>query len=454
MLFVQTYDPIFDRLKEIKPFTRSAKEIVEEKRNNNSWWRWLFSFIGSTAISIGFSFFTGGLSLLLEPIVQLGFDLITDYVIFQDEFNALDFSITLITNSIPFLTRISKYNALKQRNLFKNGIRSYQKFNSIKKSGLDITNELEKFGTKNFNMNYKNLLLNDELKAITRESAKYTAFKSIQVLKTKDFIKKIDYLRKASLNVRKAISAISDPTYSIRKFLDKLVNPTKNKIIKKINKNIDSIVDEIKKKIKLSKEVKILKNINSKAYIPLNSKWIEGVKFYKSTNPLLQNMKVFFNKEVNKKTITLLNKDFNKTISFINSSSPGKFYLDNFAWGWTVGKFIRMYSDINSISKWNKIHSLFNNTIFAFRTFTGVLKIKENWDIRRIFNKAFDAAKETLTGWTSIRGFKTVSTVAKSLILPKSQNYYKKLISTKTAHKTVSNTTRYIKLKEFNKRRR
>lgn len=98
---------------------------------------------------------------------------------------------------------------------------------------------------------------------------------------------------------------------------------------------------------------------------PNGSSWIWGIKLYDSDwwdNSKWVDFRIYFKDEatstsksklrrngtkVGKAPVEIMRCSFDKFQRFLNSKSWGKFYLDEFAWGWGVGKLIREKKELS-----------------------------------------------------------------------------------------------------------
>ncbi|BDX52595.1 hypothetical protein [Metamycoplasma equirhinis] len=136
----------------------------------------------------------------------------------------------------------------------------------------------------------------------------------------------------------------------IRKAVNKFSNKIVTSNLKKLVKNKFSNRNDFNKLLKQ----------NNKTWISFmsQSKWIDGIKIAADDWILEENQQtisyyVFFNKLTtkNKKSLLFFNRDIEEFKNFIDATSKGKFYLDNLAWGWTIGKAILKKDTAFSIKK-------------------------------------------------------------------------------------------------------
>lgn len=87
-------------------------------------------------------------------------------------------------------------------------------------------------------------------------------------------------------------------------------------------------------------------------FIPFeSSNWIFGIKRFKMTDSPVENVVVYFRPEAtNEKEPVYLEKVRVDIIDlWITSTSKGSFYLRRLAWGWEVGKYIRILGGVSNI---------------------------------------------------------------------------------------------------------
>ncbi|AAC33776.1 HtpA [Mycoplasma phage MAV1] len=172
-------------------------------------------------------------------------------------------------------------------------------------------------------------------------------------------------------------------TFAIRKFKNLL---TKS-IRRQFTKNFWGAIKG--KKLKASGYNQILQKHNQ-TWIPFpSSKWIEGVKIasdnwiFNDDNTLISYY-VFFKSRfaarirttVQKDPLIFIDRPIEEFNDFLSSGSKGKFYLDELAWGWELGKAIRNQSKkprgtkfyINSLEKENKYNKHFLASLKEFDT--------------------------------------------------------------------------------------
>ncbi|MGC7178991.1 hypothetical protein ACP0CE_03300, partial [Metamycoplasma hominis] len=106
--------------------------------------------------------------------------------------------------------------------------------------------------------------------------------------------------------------------------------------------------------------------------IPLPSKWLRSISFFAGHNPwdfARTSAIVYFKPKPtnNKAPVFLFQKNTNLLAGFLGCESPGKYYLDNFAWGWSIGKIIRKYSKFMSFYR----IPLFSNLLETILFFNG-----------------------------------------------------------------------------------
>lgn len=434
-------------------WTTAPITIKEEKKDNNSnsWLRAFVSFAGSLAISIGFSFVTAGISLILEPLIQIAWDSFLDYVVYGEQFNAVDFSINALVNSIPLISAGAK----KLYQSSKNGIRTLTRNSVVKslhssKHLKEIAKDVERLGTKavknTYKDSYKTIKVNDLLLDTLKSKKAYDYSRAFKLL---SYSRKLRLINREIQRTRKVISAVSSPSYLVKKLFDKTVQPYKKQITKIINTKYEEMLKKALPKIKKPFELKQLAKIEKKTFIPLNSHWVQGIQFMSSVSPTLQNFKIYFKEKVHKKPITVMNKDFLKSYGIVNSYSPGRYYLNNFAWGWEIGKLLRYHSaEVKGFQKFSSdLNRAFNNFIFSYKSFYSLTQIQKNWSVENITKQLKQGAFQALFNWNGIKPVKFIGQTARALTEIKPMNLLKKYVPRKAVRRAISSTTKYVKLK-------
>lgn len=424
----------------------NIKEKTKEQ-SSNSWLRAFISFAGSLAINFGLSFVTAGVSLILEPLIQIAWDSFLDYVVYREEFNGVDFAINALINSIPLISAGAK----KLYQSSKNGVRALTK-NAVVKSLnysdelADIAKQIERFGTKGSKASYKNLNVSDLLLDSLKTKKAYDTTRAIKLL---SYSSKLRLINKEIQRTRKIISAVSSPSYLVKKFFDKTIQPYKKQITNLVNTKYDELVKKLLPKIKKPFELKQLAKIEKRTFIPLNSHWIQGIQFMSSVSPTLQNFKIYFKEKVHKKPITVMNKDFIKSYGIVNAISPGQYYLNNFAWGWDIGKLLRFNSsEVKSFQKASsELYRAFNNFIFSYKSFYSLTQLQKNWSLENISKQIKQGTYQALFNWNSIKPVKFIGQTIRAATSIKPMNLLKKFVPRKAIRKAVSVGTKYTKLK-------
>ena len=153
-------------------------------------------------------------------------------------------------------------------------------------------------------------------------------------------------------------------------FAKRKINSFKNKLI------IPKIREIAKNKKTTTKDFVSFLQKNDKTWIKFNdSHWIDGIKiasndWIENENDNFVSFYIFFNKITtrNKKALIFIDTPIEQFKKFILASSKGKFYLDNFAWGWEIGKHIRNKTKffINKLSTNSKYNNHFVASISTF----------------------------------------------------------------------------------------
>lgn len=185
-----------------------------------------------------------------------------------------------------------------------------------------------------------------------------------------------------------------------KKWTKSIINKTTNKYIQKLAKKDCQSVQKYQNALKR----------NSQTWIKFTSSWIDGVKiastdWIENENDSFISYYVFFNPTTtkNKNPLLFINRPISEFNSFLTATSKGKYYLDNFAWGWEIGRAIRRQDKKvknnfwiskleNQASKYNQhflnsISEFDNTTQDAIEVFRNQFKVLSSTRNRRLGNR-------------------------------------------------------------------
>ncbi|MGY6172656.1 hypothetical protein ACW95P_04900, partial [Candidatus Mycoplasma pogonae] len=359
----------------------------------------------------------------LEAGLSIANDLLWDYV-FDEKTSLQDIGISVASNFLPFANKIGRGIIGRSKNRFY-GIASQVKEKTLKSELKKLGKETYKIGRSNEILKYSKAF-EKEIKDISNTRRAYFKLgKNMPKLKTKNFkttllqnkeeIKilnsQVKQYKKVIFTTRQLISAATSPEYLAKKTSDLLTSPFKRKINKYINENFKNFKKGLAKKYKLFDKY----SDDYLEKIPVKSKVISHIKFIPNNNTWdFYNVSciVYFRKDATssknnpngKPPIYLSNKSINKIIEFITSSSPMAHYLDNFAWGWDVGKFLRENKQFMFMSKIPVFGSLANTIIWSQKTVSRLITSIKNsdyeWKNKNLIGEFGKGLKDNaLKGW-------------------------------------------------------
>ncbi|MDI3350476.1 hypothetical protein [Mycoplasmopsis arginini] len=339
--------------------------------------------------------------------------------------------------------------------------RKFVKFiKNLSPKASNVLNWFRKTGKSVWNLvknpsNIPRYLLNKTVYFFTKKMNKSPIFKKLDLKKIRKVIRGI--IRHSiglSVFIKGMINSKNKTDFAIRRGINFLKFGQK-RIIKKLfqrnaRKNILSLARNNNQSVKSYERV--LKKADL-TWIPFkDSNWIDGVKiastsWIENENDSKISFYTFFNSEVKKPPLLFIDRPIDEFNGFITAASKGKFYLDNFAWGWEIGKAIKLqekeqkntktYFWIKNLSsknsKYNKhflssISSIEENQEAALEAFRNNFKVLSSTKNRFLGNKMvvqFDNEK--------IRFYKKMT---KSI-------YNKTLLN----NKTIKKTSKIINLK-------
>ncbi|WP_412031264.1 hypothetical protein [Metamycoplasma buccale] len=388
-----------------------TKESTLSTLANCKWFRFLRVFLQlliNVLIAITTSLINTaipGTGLFLDFFLSQGTDLLFNFI-FNGKIDWKEYGITSLFNSIPFITKGFKYikNFRSNNKILSLADNIRLRNSEFKKSLLTSAKDLNKFGSKTtlenklLVPNYRffethNAKLLDTLK--TASDFQTTYAKSLASYR--NFEQGFKFFRKSFSRTRNIVSLFSSPRYAGKKLIDIILKKPKQLLTKKWNAWVTPKVKEI---FRIGKKTldESLKDIS------LNSSWLDSVKIYQSNNPWdlkVVNALVRFqpNKTNNKEPVLLWQKNINNITNLILANSPGKYYLDNFAWGWEIGKIIRLQSAFFKVSKIPIFSNFIGTLAYSARTIQSIVKNfkKDNW----LWNQSKDKLLSEV--WSGIR---------------------------------------------------
>lgn len=396
-----------------------AKQFKEYLIKNTWWWKWL-RLIFQTIAAIGISIlgkmidvFVPGLGTLVEFILNTLVDLIFNLIENEGQVDWEDFGISTGFNLLTAVTKGFKhFKGFKTSNkVFSLADNINDQNTAFKAQFKTSAKTLSKFGTKpieaNGIANYKRFkgVTSELVKELGNNTStfKQTVTQSKEIIeKTKNVVTKIT---KTFAKVRTFVSLLTSPRYAAKKVVDLIIKKPRQKIVKVFNKFVTGKV----KKVFLNGK-KSLKDSMKK--IPLNSSWIDNITIIEPPSNVwslnLLNAVIRFKRieTHNKKPVILWQKNSKLIMEFLTTSSPGRHYLKNFAWGWDIGKIIKKFNSFIVLSKIPLFSNLIGTIFNGYKTvYTIVNSIKrdkwlwnQDWDNMK--SDMIKGAKEGfLRGW-------------------------------------------------------
>ncbi|WP_027120704.1 hypothetical protein [Mycoplasmopsis lipofaciens] len=343
-----------------KPLPELLKIQKPEEKGFLYYLHSFLDFVGEVVIDViseAVTIATFGNKFIGETVeLVLGFvkDVIIDLAIYQK----VDWKNVLVNaawrlGTIAFMNGLRKTkNFIKQINKGKYAKTISKTTNFVKKSISFI---------KNPQSLYK-YFLNKVSYKIQKTFFKSTKWSKIQIKKIKKIIKNI-------INYGTYWTSFGISFYKADDKAKFLFSRTKNlarirfkKLTKKITKDIyDKRIKNLAKKNpkNIYEYQKIMKQHNQTWIQFYDSNWIDGLKiastdWIENKNEQFLSYYVFFNRLTtnNKNALLFIDRPIEEFNNFINSSSKGKYYLDNLAWGWNVGKAIRNQNKTGKSKFW------------------------------------------------------------------------------------------------------
>ncbi|KUH47511.1 hypothetical protein [Mycoplasmopsis meleagridis] len=442
------------------PYTPKVKEV--NKSTQWSFWlkilKFIIEFVGAAIISI----VTGGLgistfaALAIDFFAQSTLNLVSDLIFYNGKIDWKSFGISAGLSLIPFVnkgireaSKVVKLSKIKK--LTANIADSSTKLKVIK-----ALKNTDKFGYeyaqkqgKNFIHNFESLDLGP-IKYLDKGIFKTT---DINVLNNQYliFAKKIDTFKKVFVRARNTVSLLTSPRYAAKKVTNlafskfkKILNNTTKKALgsknytkyvtnpkKQIKKILSGDISALSEKLvgkKLSKEK--LKQIRAlrkaEKSIPINSAWLDRIKIMQTStlwHTNSYNFILYFNPRTTngKEPVFLINKKLKDIFKMIKSDSPGREYLNNFAYGWEIGKFIRKFNGFGAISKLPLYGNFLSTAFYTAQTGIFIAKSIENnkwlWRLEnaKLANEFIEGIKENIPQNIRIKELNPVISFAKSL---------------------------------------
>ncbi|MDC8919692.1 hypothetical protein [Metamycoplasma hyosynoviae] len=390
-----------------------TKPFKKYSLKDSKWWKWvrlILQTISSILISIATEAINAiipGLGTALDfafnTLIDLAFNLIEN----DGKIDWIDFAINTGFNAAGAVVKgFKQFKALRSHNMMLSLADNISDTNkAFKKQFQQSAKQLAKFGAEDLDnamiANYKTFkktstnLLNTLEKTqrdfslinqndIFKETAiaSKTAYNSTKKVLTKT--------TNALVKARAFITLLSSPRYAAKKAIDLVLKKPRNKLVKTFNKFIS---DKVKKVILRGKRT----FDDAIKRIPLNSQWIESIGIYKGHSPwdLTKISAVIRFRPLatkSKKPILLWQKDSKLISNFLTTASPGKYYLDNFAWGWDVGKILRKYSSFIALSKIPLLSNLIGTLAHSYKTTIGISRSikKDKW----LWNQSWEDIKK------------------------------------------------------------
>ena len=343
------------------------------------WIRFFIQLLTNIAIAIITNIFTPGVGLVLDFVLSTATDLIFD-LIFDGKIDWKKFAVSTAFNAIPF---VSKGFRLIAKTRAKNGIYSLaaNANTSIKSELKTGAAKLSKFGTSvddTINPNFRvfeetNESLLENMKKLDSFKLTKNASKVVYEKANKTFVR----FKKIFHHFRVGAQLLASPRYAGKKAIEftlkkpyAYINKTWNKwITKKLGKVVVKAKEAFKKTAR---------------HIPINSSWLDSLTIVKSYNPWdikVVNAIVYF-KPIEthyKEPVYLWSKKIDKVLKLLTSDSPGRYYLDNFAWGWKIGKILRQKAAFIAMSKIPLYGSLIGTINYGISTIQTISKSINNF---------------------------------------------------------------------------
>ncbi|VEU75597.1 Uncharacterised protein [Mycoplasmopsis maculosa] len=399
------------------------KEISNQYKYHKTIWYKILSGVLRFAISVGVSFASEainvvapGVGTLLDFSLNTVVDLLFNYFDNGFEIDLKEFGLSTATNLIPFVSKFLRVrlNTIKHNRFFsiadKVKLVNSELNNQLKQVGkvtnkFGTTAKIDKIGKYSFNSIDNNI---DEIKRLFSENNK--VLNSINISNANN---KINNLKK-TFNKAAKIMHYARTTYTLLRSPRYAAKKVTELILKKPYKALSDKWNNFVSKAIPKKFIKGTNKTIEQGYknIILNSSWLDRVTIQKSNDPwnsIYANAIIKFQADsTNKKEpVFLFNKSLVKILELINSDSPGKYYLENFAWGWKIGALLRNYKHFISKSK----IPAFLNIISNFNYLAKSILFVQNETI------SFFSAKKKKINWKDeiLKGIKEEVTKAPKL---------------------------------------
>lgn len=349
--------------KEIKRTLKVVNEVaIKNQKSTLPWWARLLISIGvqilSQLLTALISTITGGIGAPLAFAIQFGINAGVDLAIdLSTGEDALTVGTNLLLNAVPIFLKYGRGFVGKFRQPVYR-LATASEFADQSKALKMTANDLAKMGTTKTvlkeptNIGGFNFRQYTNAEQIFKKVQHYEFSKEFtrsQISKFETWQKYLNYYSKSLRYTNKVIGIINSPQYATRKALSFLFKKPINKLNKQINLFINKQLKQFKKIGRFTKEV--AKKSTNRIYV--NSQWINSVRLYPSAFGIgYFNVLIDFKKETtnNKKPVLLFGKNAYAISEFLASSSKGKFYIDNFSYGWVIGKFLRKNKEFQALN--------------------------------------------------------------------------------------------------------
>ena len=338
------------------------------------WIRFFIQLLTNIAVAIITNIFTPGVGLVLDFVLSTATDLIFD-LIFDGKIDWKKFAVSTAFNAIPF---VSKGFRLITKTRAKNGIYSLaaNANTSIKAELKTGAAKLSKFGTSvddAVNPNFR--VFEEANEGLLENMKKLDSFKltkdmseTIYEKTNKTFVR----FKKIFHHFRVGAQFLASPRYAGKKVIEFILKKPYAYINKTWNKWITKKVGKVVKKAKEAFR-------NTAKHIPINSSWLDSLTILKNYNPWdikIVNAIVYFkpHETNNKEPVFLYHKRIDNVLKLLTSDSPGRYYLNNFAWGWKIGRILRQKSAFIAMSKIPLYGSLIGTINYGMSTIRTIQK--------------------------------------------------------------------------------
>ncbi|WP_029608914.1 hypothetical protein [Mycoplasma simbae] len=373
-----------------------------------------------------------GIGLALDFALQTVADVVFNIIQNNGNIDYKELGISTLFNAIPFITKGIRH--------FANSVK-YNRFYSVADNISDNTSiskifkknaiELNKFGSV-YNQvdetvydlaNWKNLnirsLFNKQNRASTKELINNLKMKNSSLQSELIFNKSkkiLDVAQKTVYYARTSLTLLMSPRYAARKLTELALK----KPFAKISKTWNSFIDKaIPKKIIKATNKTFEDSIKG---IPIESSWLKELKIYKSYNPWniggVNALITFKPLATNKKApVFLFQKNIKEVMQLLQVESPGRYYLNRFAWGWDVGYILRNKSAFLAKSKLPLYATFISNMFYTIKSIEYIAKSlnnSNNWSKNWNANEILSGIKEASTSGLRLKYINPAIRVAKS----------------------------------------